>query len=85
MSDATDLELNLVTIGGGGPPVPKEEMHDWHILFDSMGLLLYDKEIGSFVYWLGIMTLLTSIILGMILVYWMYTLKKEKSKPEKLT
>lgn len=78
MSDATDLELNLVTIGGGGPPVPKEEMHDWHILFDSMGLLLYDKPIGSFVYWLGILTLLASIILGAILVYWMYILKKEK-------
>jgi predicted nucleic-acid-binding Zn-ribbon protein len=78
MSDATDLELNLVTIGGGGPPVPKEEMHDWHILFDSMGLLLYDKQIGSFVYWLGILTLLSSIIIGAVLVYWMYSLKKEK-------
>jgi len=85
MSDATDLDLNLVTIGGGGPPVPKEEMHDWHILFDSMGLLLYDKQIGGFVYWLGMLTLLASIILGAILVYWMYILKIEKPKPQKLT
>lgn len=78
MSDATDLELTLVTIGGGSNvAVPKEEMHDWHILFDTLGLLEHDKFIGDKVYWLGILMLTFSILFGSLLVYWMAKIKKE--------
>ena len=81
MSDATDLALTLVTIGGGSNvPVPKEEMHDWHILFESLGVLEYDKFIGNKVYWLGILMLTFSILFGSLLVYWMAKLKKEDLK-----
>lgn len=77
MSDARDLDLTLVTIGGGGNFMEKEDLHDWHNLFQYFGMLEYDKVIGGIVYWMGILMLLLSIVLGSILVYWMIKVKKE--------
>lgn len=77
MSDAMDLELQLVTIGGTSEAVPREDMHDWHNLFQYFGLLTHDKLVGGIVYWIGILLLALSIVLGSILIKWMIQLKKE--------
>jgi hypothetical protein len=43
MGDATKLELDVVTIGGGEPITP----NDWRYLLDSVGLLLWDERLAS--------------------------------------
>lgn len=79
MADATDLKLNYVTIGGTSEPTPIEDMHDWYIMFDKLGLFMYDKPIGNFTAGLGVLLLLFSIVTSIVIVYWMWKYRNQKA------
>ncbi|PCJ56478.1 MAG: hypothetical protein COA79_18730 [Planctomycetota bacterium] len=72
MADARALELQLVTIGGGSGPVAPEDIHDWHYLFNSVGLLAWDTTIATMVYLGALVILVVAICFGSLLTWWMF-------------
>ena len=62
MADAQALQGQLLTVGGGGRPVPKEDIHDWHVILKAVGLLEYDGILSSLVLLAGAITLWTAVI-----------------------
>lgn len=58
VKDAAVMELPLVNIGGG------EGMHDWNWLLLKFNVLAWDQTIGNIVYWLGVLILVASVVLG---------------------
>lgn len=46
ISDARALQMPLVAPWGFGRPADKADVHDWHVLLDSVGLLAWDHALG---------------------------------------
>lgn len=65
-ADAQAMQAQLVSVGSGGPPLPKEDMHDWHVILDGVGLLAWDGLIA------GIWLLVGAVCLwgGVVLLGW---------------
>ena len=59
VKDAQAMALPLVTVGGG-----RDAIHDWNYLLRAAGLLRWDQFIGNFVYGLGALIILASIVLA---------------------
>jgi hypothetical protein len=56
--DAQAMALPLVSVGGGDP------IHDWHYLLSHVGLLRWDQQVGSFIYILGLLVMIASIVMA---------------------
>lgn len=54
--DARAMELPLASIGGG-----EDTIHDWNYLLGRFGLLNWDGGLATFVYTLGVLTLIASV------------------------
>jgi hypothetical protein len=65
MADATMLELDVVTIGGGEPITP----NDWRYLLESAGLLLWDQRLAHALRFAASLLMLASIAFGCWLVW----------------
>jgi hypothetical protein len=59
VKDAQALALPLVSIGGG-----EDTIHDWNYILSRLGLLRWDRAIGSTIYLLGIAIVIASLIYG---------------------
>jgi hypothetical protein len=57
--DAQAMDLPLVSVGGG-----EDTIHDWNYLLSHAGLLHYDRQLGSFVYLLGLLVMIASVALS---------------------
>jgi hypothetical protein len=60
MADATALELDVVTIGGGEPLSP----NDWRYMLESVGLLLWDQRLAHALRLVASLLMLASIAFG---------------------
>jgi hypothetical protein len=57
--DAQAMALPLVSIGGG-----EDTIHDWNYLLLHTGLLRWDQQLGTFVYGLGLLVMIASVVLA---------------------
>jgi hypothetical protein len=64
MSDATKLEMEVVTIGGAEPITP----NDWYYLLSSVDLLLWDQRIANGLRFTASLIMVASIVFGVWLV-----------------
>lgn len=71
MADAQDMQLPLVTVGGGSEN--QIVGHDWRYLFTKLNLLEQDKSIGLLTRGLGSITMLVALLFGAWLIYEMYS------------
>ncbi|MEE9251904.1 MAG: hypothetical protein V3U74_00925 [Thermodesulfobacteriota bacterium] len=67
MTDARDMVLPLVTVGGG------DAMHDWYCPFSKLGLLRFDKAIATLVCINAFLVMWAFIALGVWMVWIMHT------------
>ncbi|MDH4162306.1 MAG: hypothetical protein OEW15_06395 [Nitrospirota bacterium] len=51
------MALPLVSVGGG-----EDVIHDWNFLLSHIGLLRWDQQVGTFLYLLGLIIILTSVV-----------------------
>ena len=58
VKDAQAMTLPLVSVGGGDP------IHDWHYLLSRVGLLRWDQQIGSVIYILGLLVMISSSVMA---------------------
>ena len=63
IKDAAAMELPLVSIGGG------DAIHDWNWLLLKFNLLAWDRQIGNFVFGLGILIIVVSVALSFYFSY----------------
>ena len=68
MGDATTLELDVVTVGGGEPLTP----NDWRYLLESAGLLLWDQRLAAGVRVIASLVMVVSLGFGCWLLWKMY-------------
>jgi hypothetical protein len=59
VKDAQAMALPLVSIGGG-----EDTIHDWNYLLLHTGLLRWDQQLGSFVYGLGLLVMIASVVMA---------------------
>lgn len=59
VKDAQAMALPLVSIGGG-----EDTIHDWNYILTRLGLLRWDRAIGSMVYLFGIVIIIASVLYG---------------------
>lgn len=65
MGDATTLELDIVTVGGGEPLTP----NDWRYLLDSVGLLLWDQRLAGGMRVIASLVMIGSLGFGLFLLW----------------
>jgi hypothetical protein len=73
MSDASTLEFDVVTVGGGEPLTP----NDWRYMLESVGLLLWDQRLANGVRLVASLVMLASLVFGSWLL-----LKMRKPQPQ---
>src|SRR5208283_5098784 len=56
--DAQDMNLPLVSIGGG------DAIHDWHYILTKLGLLRWDQAIGNTLYCIGVIIIVAAVVWG---------------------
>lgn len=78
MADARALALNLVTVGGGGPAMPKEEFHDWSYMLGGLGLRAYDTVLAGGVTVLAWLIAWASVAYG---VWLLWTMARSNRRP----
>ena len=59
VKDAQAMVLPLVSMGGG-----EDTIHDWNYLLSHVGLLRWDRQVGSLVYGLGLCVMIASVVLA---------------------
>lgn len=57
VKDARAMDLQLVSIGGGG-----DAIHDWHWLLSKVGLLARDQLVGNLFYGAGVLIMLGAVL-----------------------
>ncbi|HHS50378.1 MAG TPA: hypothetical protein ENN07_04605 [candidate division Zixibacteria bacterium] len=66
VADARALALPLVS------PFGTEVIHDWNYLLGKLNMLSWDKGLGRFSRFLGLVSMLLCLVYGGWLVYWMF-------------
>jgi hypothetical protein len=59
VKDAQAMALPLVSIGGG-----EDTIHDWNYILSRLGLLRWDRAVGSMIYLSGIAIVIASVLYG---------------------
>jgi hypothetical protein len=67
MGDAVRMVLPRVSLPGSGTPI-----HDWNYLFSELGILSYHHQIASGVRFLGTLTMISAILWGLIVLWYMF-------------
>lgn len=57
VKDAQAMEMPLVSIGGG-----EDTIHDWNYILLRFGLLRHDQGIGTLVYTIGLLLVITAVV-----------------------
>ena len=74
MGDARAMALTLVTEGGA--PIDPRVLHDWHYLFNRMGVLPHDQQISHAAIAFGNALMVASLVIGLWLMWEMARAKE---------